>query len=82
MINTKLILVDGLPGSGKSTIAHFLARQMELNDIKVKWIYETIDDHPLEYHVKEFKLETFLDEFESAYPDHLQKFIDQILKRY
>ncbi|MDA3887049.1 MAG: hypothetical protein PF638_15795 [Candidatus Delongbacteria bacterium] len=80
MINTKLILVDGLPGSGKSTIAHFLARQMELNDIKVKWIYETIDDHPLEYHVKEFKLETFLDEFESAYPDHLQKFIDQILK--
>jgi adenylate kinase family enzyme len=32
MINTKLILVDGLPGSGKSTIAHFLARQMELNE--------------------------------------------------
>ena len=80
MINTKIIFVDGLPGSGKPTIAHFLARQMELNDFKVKWIYETIDDHPLEYHVKEFKLETYLDEYESAYPDHLEKFIDQISK--
>jgi len=36
MLNTKLILVDGMTGSGKSTTAHFIARQLEKNGIKVK----------------------------------------------
>jgi len=47
MLNTKLILVDGITGSGKSTTAHFIARQMEKNGIKVRWIYEQEKNHPL-----------------------------------
>lgn len=48
MINTKLILVDGITGSGKSTTAHYIARQLERNGIKVKWFYEEEKGHPLD----------------------------------
>lgn len=47
MIKTKLILVDGITGSGKSTISHFIARQMQKNLIKVKWFHEDERKHPL-----------------------------------
>jgi len=47
MLNTKLILVDGITGSGKSTTAHFIARQLEKNGIKAKWLHEIEKDHPL-----------------------------------
>ncbi|NOR44806.1 MAG: hypothetical protein GQ534_04400 [Candidatus Delongbacteria bacterium] len=47
MINTKLILVDGITGSGKSTTAHYIARQMKKNGIKVKWLHEEERNHPL-----------------------------------
>jgi len=49
MINTKLILVDGISGSGKSTIAHFIERHLQKNGIKVKWYHELEDGHPLHY---------------------------------
>jgi thymidylate kinase len=47
MIKTKLILVDGISGSGKSTTAHYIYRQIKKNGIKVKWIYEQEKDHPI-----------------------------------
>jgi len=47
MINTKLILVDGITGSGKSTTAHYIARHLEKNGIKAKWLYEQERDHPI-----------------------------------
>jgi len=64
MLNTKLILVDGITGSGKSTSAHFIARQLEKNGISAKWLYEEEKDHPLSLvfdieDIKEF-LENFL----------------------
>jgi len=46
MLNTKLIFVDGITGSGKSTTAHFIARQIEKNGLKVKWFHEEETDHP------------------------------------
>jgi len=49
MLNTKLILVDGITGSGKSTTAHFIARQLEKNGIKAEWFEEGQNDHPLAY---------------------------------
>ncbi|MBD3308848.1 hypothetical protein GF339_20750 [candidate division KSB3 bacterium] len=52
MINTKLILVDGLPGSGKSTIAQFIALQVEKNGIRARWFYELEQAHPIHaFHV-------------------------------
>jgi hypothetical protein len=52
MISTKLILVDGLPGAGKSTIAQFLALQLERQQIPVRWFYELEPNHPIHaFHV-------------------------------
>ncbi|NOR44359.1 MAG: hypothetical protein GQ534_02145 [Candidatus Delongbacteria bacterium] len=39
-MKTKLIIVEGIAGSGKSTTAHYIARQLEKNEIKAKWYYE------------------------------------------
>lgn len=47
MLNSKLILIDGITGSGKSTTTQFLASQLKENDIKVKWYHETQTIHPL-----------------------------------
>ena len=49
MINqfgSKLILVEGLTGSGKSTMAHFIARQLQYNGISASWVHEGADPHP------------------------------------
>jgi hypothetical protein len=42
-----LILVEGIPGSGKSTTAQFLARRLARHGIPVKWWYEEEKAHPL-----------------------------------
>ncbi len=49
MRKTKLILIDGMTGSGKSVTAHFLARQLGKNGIKARWYHEEEPDHPLLY---------------------------------
>jgi len=38
-----------MAGSGKSTTAHFIARQLEKNGVKVKWFHEVEKNHPLHY---------------------------------
>jgi len=53
MLNTKLIFVDGISGSGKSTIAHYIARQLEKNGIKAKWFHEEEFGHPL--HISDYE---------------------------
>jgi thymidylate kinase len=44
---TKLILVEGLPGAGKSTTAQFLARQLARRGIAARWWYEEELGHPV-----------------------------------
>jgi hypothetical protein len=44
---TKLILVEGFPGSGKSTAAQWLARQWQLAGRGCRWFYEQQHDHPV-----------------------------------
>lgn len=46
-MKSKLILVDGLTGAGKSTISHFIARQFQLNEHSIRWYQEEEKDHPL-----------------------------------
>lgn len=48
-LSSKLIIVEGLPGSGKSTIAQFIAHQLQGNNIKAQWYYEVGLYHPLEF---------------------------------
>jgi len=47
MRETKLILVEGLPGSGKSTTAHALTRQLTRLGVPVRWWYEEEISHPV-----------------------------------
>lgn len=49
MQKTKLILVEGLPGSGKSTTAHLLTRQLRRQGYDARWYYEQQTPHPLPY---------------------------------
>ena len=55
MIKTKLILVDGISGSGKSTTAHYIARQLNRNGIKAKWYQEEEKNHPLHVNLSKQK---------------------------
>jgi len=47
MIDTRLILVTGISGSGKSTTTRSLARQLHLNGIRCHWLHEEIRRHPI-----------------------------------
>lgn len=49
MIKTKLIFVDGITGSGKSSTAHYIARQLNKNGIKAKWFYELEKNNPFTF---------------------------------
>jgi hypothetical protein len=44
---TKLVLIDGIPGSGKSTTAHLLAIQAARCGIPVQWLCEDQEPHPV-----------------------------------
>jgi len=43
----KIILIEGIPGSGKSTCARFLANQFERNGYKCSLFLETTYEHPI-----------------------------------
>jgi len=47
MRDTKLILIEGIPGSGKSSLAQFIAHTLVHQGIACRWWYEEEKDHPL-----------------------------------
>ena len=47
MVNTKLIIITGMSGSGKSTTAQRLAQQFQLNGVRHRWLHEEIAHHPI-----------------------------------
>lgn len=46
MSDTRLFMLEGLPGTGKSTNSYYLYIQLERNQKKVKWIHEVTQPHP------------------------------------
>lgn len=56
----KLIIVEGLTGLGKSTMAHFIARQLQYNGIRATWIHEGEVPHPVSIPVRP-NVTTFMD---------------------
>jgi hypothetical protein len=44
---SNLILVEGLTGSGKSVMAHYIARQLQYNGIPANWVHEGDVPHPI-----------------------------------
>ena len=47
MIDSRFILLEGMPSTGKTTMARFLRTQMERNRIDATWIHEIAQPHPL-----------------------------------
>ena len=47
MRNTRLILVTGMRGAGKSTTSKGLARQFSLNGVRCRWLHEECRRHPI-----------------------------------
>ncbi len=50
MIKTNCILVDGLPGSGKSATAHLLSRHLTACGTRAEWFFEHDTTHPIFEH--------------------------------
>ncbi len=46
-VDYSLIVIDGLPGSGKSTTAEWLTHQLRQNGVDAFWLQETDTSHPL-----------------------------------
>jgi len=78
MLNTKLILVDGISGSGKSTIAHYIARQLENNGIKAKWIIENENEHPLRFKSANNDDNDYIEKYKSIYHEQWTDFAEKV----
>lgn len=80
MLNTKLIFIDGITGSGKSTTAQFVATQLKRNDVKVKWYHEEETDHPLDYEedVEVFGSQAEMEKFLRIVPKIWRQFAKQV----
>ncbi|MBN2834348.1 MAG: hypothetical protein JXR48_05215 [Candidatus Delongbacteria bacterium] len=82
MVDTKLIIIDGMTGAGKSTTAHYIARQLLKNGLKVKWYHEEEHEHPLACKPLDEKLSDDEKEklFVSEYLENWKKFTDEVLQ--
>ena len=74
-VRSKLIIVEGLTGSGKSIMAHFIARQLKYNGIAASWVHEGEEPHPLLIDV-ESSIADYMSEMLArwaAYVDRIEK---------
>jgi len=67
LIDSRLILLEGLPSTGKTTNARFIHIQLERNHINAEWIHEVAMPHPV----------LFFDEVGMTYDEY-----DQFIKVY
>ena len=47
MLRTRMVFVDGLPGSGKSMTAEYVASELEQRGLRCRLLREREPDHPL-----------------------------------
>jgi hypothetical protein len=67
-----LVLIEGLTGCGKSSLAHFVSRQLEANAIPHTWLHEAEMPHPLRPPEG-----TPIDEFIRLMPDLYTAFLEK-----
>ena len=72
MIDTKLILIEGIPGAGKSTLQEYLDQQIKLHSIPSQIFTEEAKDHPIR-----FSFIYTSDNFRQKYPIEWEKFIKE-----
>lgn len=63
-MNTKLILIDGMPGSGKSTTGYFISERLNELQIPNRFYHELEENHPLRIYDRQFTSFTDLEESE------------------
>jgi len=68
MIDTQLILLEGLPSTGKTTNARFIHIQLERNNIDAKWIHEITAPHPVTFYDEAYYTHDEYDKFLKTYP--------------
>jgi hypothetical protein len=66
---SKLIFVEGLPATGKSTNCGILLTQLERNGFKVKWIHEVARPHPTLFFYEAGLTKKEFEEFVDKYPN-------------
>jgi len=70
---SKLIIVEGLTGSGKSIMAHFIARQLQYHGISASWVHEGEVPHPI------FSdLDSSIERYMAEMRENWVAFVDQI----
>lgn len=67
MISTKLILFEGIPGSGKSTTARFISIQLDKKGFRNTFIHELAKDHPINFFYEMYLNKDEYDELKSLY---------------
>ncbi|MFD1176655.1 hypothetical protein ACFQ3W_10125 [Paenibacillus puldeungensis] len=63
-MNTKLILIDGMPGSGKSTTGSFISEKLNELYISNRFYHELEENHPLRIYDRQFTSFTDTEEAE------------------
>jgi len=72
-VGSKLIIVEGLTGSGKSIMAHFIARQLQYNGIPASWVHEGEEPHPILIDV-----ESNIEDYMAEMRERWAAYVDQV----
>ncbi|EFM10668.1 hypothetical protein PaecuDRAFT_2580 [Paenibacillus curdlanolyticus YK9] len=78
MIPSKLILMEGLPSTGKSTNAGILFTQLERNGHKARWIHEVARPHPTLFFYEAYLEKPEYDAFIARHP-HAAAILDAFI---
>ncbi|MEW4491103.1 hypothetical protein AB1L42_23710 [Thalassoglobus sp. JC818] len=76
MQKSKLILVDGMPGTGKSTLSQFILLEMRARGQTTRWWHEESPDHPLRLFFDPQRYQTqreYFDDVIIRWHSHLQR---------
>ena len=73
-MRNRLIFLEGLPGTGKSTNSFKLYEQLLRNGKKVQWIHEVSQPHPVLFFTESCMTKEEYRSFKKKYPEHAELF--------
>ncbi len=76
----QLIMVEGIPGSGKSTTAHFIKSYLENKGEEVALYQEGDLDHPADFERVSYVTAPELENLLNRWPDHKESILEKAVK--